>query len=93
MGYLRRWISWVKRERERERVIESERPPAHHLRRLPLDQLSLVTERERGQWRKRAETSAAKSRRTSMPWPRFFSDSHFFSNRSLSSNCNPNFFF
>ena len=66
---------------ERER-----RPPAQHLCRLPFDQLSLVTERERGKWRKRAETSAAKSRWTSMPWPRFFSGSDFFSNQNLSSN-------
>ena len=37
------WISWVRREteRERERVTECERPPAHHHCRLPFDQLSL----------------------------------------------------
>ena len=37
------WISWVRREteRERERVTECERPPAQHLCRLPFDHLSL----------------------------------------------------
>ena len=77
-----------------KRARAGERPPAHHLRRLSLDQLSLVTERERGQWRKRAETSAAKSRWTSMPWPASFLAliSFLIKISSLTSFSNSNFF-